>query len=109
MESQPLEILYYQKVNGERPFEIWEKSQADPLIRSKLASRLRRLAEGNFGFFERYGDIIELKDRGGSGYRVYLGMDGARLVILLCGGNKSSQDQDWNNARKNWEDYCRRR
>lgn len=109
MEPKPFEILYYQKANGEKPFEIWEKSQSDPMIRAKLKSRLRRLVEGNFGFYRREGAIIELKDKGGSGYRVYLGMDTGRLVILLCGGNKNSQDQDWNNAKAYWEDYCRRR
>jgi putative addiction module killer protein len=109
MEPQTLEILYYQKANGDKPFELWEKSQPDPLIRAKCSSRLRRLEQGNFGSFKREGNIIELKDKGGAGYRIYLGMDGARLVILLCGGNKNTQDQDWENARKYWEDYCRRR
>jgi putative addiction module killer protein len=44
----------------------------------------------------------------GPGFRVYFLMDGAKLVVLLCGGDKRSQDRDIKTARQYLEDYWRR-
>jgi putative addiction module killer protein len=41
----------------------------------------------------------------GPGYRVYYGEDGPRIVVLLVGGDKGSQDRDIENAKEFWEDY----
>jgi putative addiction module killer protein len=41
----------------------------------------------------------------GPGYRVYFAQDGARLVLLLCGGDKKTQDRDVRQAKKYWKDY----
>ena len=43
------------------------------------------------------------------GYRVYFGKDARKLIILLCGGSKSTQGQDISRARKNWLDYLERK
>jgi putative addiction module killer protein len=45
----------------------------------------------------------------GSGYRIYFGQDGDVLVILLCGGDKSTQQKDIEKARVYWADYLRRK
>ena len=44
----------------------------------------------------------------GSGYRIYYGLDGEKLVLLLSGGDKSSQDKDIKTALYFWDDYLRR-
>jgi putative addiction module killer protein len=51
------------------------------------------------------GGVLELKIDYGPGYRVYFGQVGAKLVILLCGGDKSSQGEDIRKAIEYWEDY----
>lgn len=48
---------------------------------------------------------MELRVDFGPGYRVYFGEDGPRIVVLLCGGDKSSQSKDIENAKSFWADY----
>ena len=52
-----------------------------------------------------HGGLFELKINYGPGYRIYFGLDGDALVVLLCGGDKSSQNRDIDLARKYWMDY----
>lgn len=49
--------------------------------------------------------VFELKVNYGPGYRVYFGLDGDTLIVLLCGGDKSGQERDIALARKYWMDY----
>jgi putative addiction module killer protein len=51
------------------------------------------------------GGLAELKIDHGPGYRIYIGLAGTVLVILLCGGDKSSQRQDIQRAMEYWDDY----
>jgi putative addiction module killer protein len=53
--------------------------------------------------------VFELRIDFGPGYRIYLGKDGERLVILLGGGSKQRQQRDIKAAIANWEDYKRRK
>ena len=55
------------------------------------------------------GGIHELRIDIGPGYRVYFANDGARIVLLLCGGDKAGQQKDIENAIKYWKDYQARR
>jgi putative addiction module killer protein len=43
------------------------------------------------------------------GYRVYYAREGSKIVLLLCGGNKSTQNADIENARTYWRDYNERK
>jgi putative addiction module killer protein len=70
-------------------------------VRTLIATRLSRLAEGLPGDIAPVGNgISELRIHYGPGYRVYLQQRGTILVILLCGGNKSTQARDISLAKK---------
>ena len=65
-----------------------------------------RVEEGNFGAHESVGDgVFELKEYYGPGYRVYYGLIDSTTVLLLCGGDKSTQKQDIKRAKAYWADY----
>ena len=64
------------------------------------------MGEGLYGDCQSVREgILELRMFFGSGYRVYFGEDEDNIVILLCGGDKDSQNQDIKNAKEYWRDY----
>ena len=68
--------------------------------------RLNRLQLGNEGHWKSVGDgIKELKIPIGKGHRVYYGWTGKEIVLLLCGGDKSTQRKDISKAKQYWSDY----
>lgn len=71
-----------------------------------LRLRIRRLETGLYGDCEPVGDgVSELRMFFGSGYRVYFGEDAGNIVVLLCGGDKGSQDRDIKVAKEYWKEY----
>ena len=81
-------------------------SLRDQQARAKIRARIARGRLGNLGNCESVGGgVSELKIDYGPGYRVYFGQIGTKLVILLCGGDKSSQSEDIKKAIEFWEDY----
>lgn len=76
-------------------FFTWVRKLRDPEARARIASRIDRLSLGNFGDTRSVGDeVSELRLHYGPGYRLYFTRRGSVVVILLCGGDKSSQDRD---------------
>ena len=76
-------------------FKSWLKNLRDSRAKAKIASRIRRLEDGNPGDVRPAGEgISELRIHHGPGYRVYFVQRGAVLIVLLCGGEKSSQVAD---------------
>ena len=72
-----------------------------------IDARLARVRRGNFGDAKSVGDgVHELRIDFGPGYRVYFGREGSRIVILLCGGAKKSQQRDIATAKRYWKEYC---
>lgn len=68
--------------------------------RARIQARLDRLSDGNAGDTRHVGDgILELRIDYGPGYRVYYKRSGRNAIILLAGGNKSTQDQDIRKAK----------
>ena len=109
MEVQPREIQNYLAADGTRPFAEWLDSLRDTRAVDKIEKRLKRVASGNLGDYRSVGEgVCELKIDYGSGYRVYFGQIGSKIVLLLCGGDKSSQEQDIHRAKEYWKDYERR-
>lgn len=105
----PLEVKYYQTENGEMPFKVWLMGLTDPIAKRKINLRIARLSSGYLGDHEYYGEIGELREFSGPGYRLYFGKDGKKLIIMLCGGDKDSQPRDFKTAKSYWTDYWRRR
>ena len=82
-------------------FRIWEAKLKDRRARTIIAARLMRFAEGLAGDVAPVGEgVSELRIHYGPGYRVYFQQRGALLIVLLCGGEKSSQARDISAAKK---------
>lgn len=76
-------------------FDAWLRGLRDRGAKARIEVRIRRLSLGNPGQFRALkGGINELKIDYGPGYRVYYTIKGKTLVLLLCGGDKSSQSKD---------------
>ena len=72
----------------------------DKRAQARIAIRIDRVEEGNFGDHKAVGGgVSELRIDVGKGYRVYYTMRDNMVVILLCGGDKSSQQEDIHRAR----------
>jgi putative addiction module killer protein len=102
-----LKILkIYETESGKRPFDEWLDDLKDPMTRARVITRLDRVVTGNFGDTKTVGDgVFELRFTFGSAFRVYYGLDGDALVVLLLGGDKSSQERDIVKAKEYWQDY----
>ncbi len=87
-------------------FAKWESQLRDKRARTMIATRLMRLAEGLPGDVEPVGEgVSELRIHYGPGYRVYFQRRGSLLIVLLCGGAKSSQARDIATAKKLAKDW----
>ena len=87
-----IELLRYQREDGREPFTEWLESVRDKMAQARIRIRLRQLEPGNYGDSVPVGEgVIELRVHIGAGYPVYCGRYGSSIVLLLCGGDKSSQ------------------
>jgi putative addiction module killer protein len=78
----------------------------DATARARIRSRLDRVEQGNYGDYKSVGEgVYELRFFFGPGYRIYFGEDGEITVLLLCGGDKTSQRRDIIQAQSFWQDY----
>lgn len=88
-------------------FRKWERKLKDQKARAMIAARLFRLANGLAGDVAPVGQgISELRIHYGPGYRIYFQQRGDEIIILLCGGDKSTQDRDIEKAKRlaaEWE------
>lgn len=106
MEVQPKEIQRYSTPEGRVPFDEWFGSLRDANAKVKIDTRLDRLQEGNVGDSRSVGEgVCELRINYGPGYRVYFGQVGETIVLLLVGGDKSTQDRDIRKAKEYWTNY----
>lgn len=82
-------------------FVKWHTGLRDLRARMAIARRIERAAAGNLGDTKSVGDgVSELRIDVGPGYRVYFALRAGALVILLCGGAKTTQASDIRRARK---------
>ncbi len=83
------------EVRQTETFAVWLMSLRDERARAKVNVRIRRLSLGNPGDVKPVGEgVSELRIDHGPGYRVYFMRQGARLIILICGGDKRTQVRD---------------
>jgi len=76
-------------------FRSWVSSLRDAIAKARIAVRIERIGRGLMGDIKSVGDgVLELRIDHGPGYRVYLAQRGQVLVVLLCGGDKSTQAKD---------------
>jgi putative addiction module killer protein len=89
-------------------FRRWRTKLRDQRARALIASRLDRLAFGNAGDLRAVGEgVSELRIDYGPGYRVYFQQRGNTIAVLLCGGDKRTQDRDIKTAKlltKEWSE-----
>jgi len=104
-----IEIRRYVSRGGKDVFDDWLSELADARAQAKIATRINRLAAGNFGDCMplRHG-VCELRIDWGPGYRVYYAMVGKVCVLLLCGGDKRKQSSDIDRALEYLKDYRER-
>jgi len=104
-----IEIRHYLSRAGKDVFDEWLSALADARAQAKIATRINRLAAGNFGDCKplRHG-VCELRNDWGPGYRVYYVMLGRVCVLLLCGGDKRKQPADIDRALEYLSDYIKR-
>lgn len=99
-------ILMYETDNGKVPFIIWLESIKDLTIKRRIRLRIDRMIDGNLGDTKNLGDdLYELRLFFGSGYRIYYTIENDVLVILLSGGDKSTQTEDIKKAKLYLKNY----
>jgi putative addiction module killer protein len=103
-------VEVFETADGRRPFSESIEAIRDRLAVGKIRIRVRRATLGNLGSHRGVGEgVVELRIDFGPGYRVYIGLEGDELIVLLCAGDKASQDKDIARAREYWREHRRRR
>ena len=87
-------MLRTPEVRQTEQFAKWRKSVRDPIAKRAIHVRITRLGMGLLGDCKRIGNISELRIDVGAGYRVYFTKKKNEIILLLVGGDKSSQDKD---------------
>lgn len=104
--AKPPRVIVFAEENGNEPFTQWLYDLKDSVGRKRILIRITRLEQGNYGDCEPVGEgVSELRMFFGPGYRVYFGEDAENIVVLLCGGDKGSQQQDIKKAKDYWQEY----
>jgi putative addiction module killer protein len=109
MAEDSITVLEYQTEDGRQPFSEWLEKLRDLAAAQRIDARLSRMRLGNIGDARSVSKgVSELRIAYGPGYRIYFGRKGSRFVILLCGGDKRTQQKDILRAQEYWADFLRR-
>jgi len=99
-------IRKYECHDGRIPFDDWIGTFNSTKDRARLLKRLNKVQLGNLGDWASLGDgVFELREHFGAGYRIYYGLEKQTVILLLCGGDKSSQTKDIKTAKQYWHDF----
>jgi putative addiction module killer protein len=102
------EIKKLELQNGLVPFDEWFDALHDRKMHAAVDARLTRARAGNFGDCKSVGGgVFELRIALGPALRVYYGLQGQQVVILLGGGDKSTQARDIRRAQQLWQQFTK--
>lgn len=105
---ETLKDIVYKTEAGVEAYTEYVNSLKDRSAASKIRVRITRAKHGNLGDHKSIGHgVMELRINYGPGYRVYVGLHGSELIVLLCAGDKSTQAKDIKKAIGYWADYKR--
>lgn len=94
------QLKVFKLKNDKIPLYTWLNS-LDRVMQARITNRIKRLQSGNFGEYKRLDhELNELKFNFGSGYRVYYSEVDNIILLLLCGGDKKTQDLDIKKAKE---------
>jgi len=94
------------KVKETELFSKWLLKLKDIRAKVSIIRRIKRVKVGNFGDHKSVGDrVSELRITTGQGYRVYYTQKGNEIIVLLIGGNKSTQSKDIEKAKEMAKEY----
>lgn len=109
MDLRSREVLHYLNLDGRDFFAEWLEELKDIKGRAAILKRIDRVEEGLFGDHRFVGaGVWELRINYGPGYRIYYGEAANSVVLLIMGGDKSSQRKDIQRAHDLWADFRRR-
>jgi putative addiction module killer protein len=106
VEVSPCKVKIYETEDGRVPFSQWLNALKDVQASARILLRIDRAQQGNFGDCKFIVDgMFEFRIDTGAGYRVYFGRVSDELIVILWGGDKSSQQRDIDKAQQFWVDY----
>ena len=107
--NEEFQIDVYETATGKLPYSEWENSLS-ARDRAIITTRLVRIRQGNSGdckSIKGTHGVYEFRIDFGPGYRIYYGMKGKKIILLLCGGDKGTQNKDIQKAKAFWDDYLK--
>lgn len=100
------EICIYRPAHKKPPFEKWFAALKNKKAQQVIQARIDRAAFGNLGDSKSVGfGIFEFRIHWGPGYRIYFSIIDKKIILLLIGGDKRTQNQDIEKARKYLKDW----
>jgi len=100
------EIEHYLTETGDNPFGDWYHALKDRKVKQAIDRRLSRMAFGNFGDCKPCGNgVWELRIDLGAVWRIYYAQEGRTVLLLLCGGDKRTQQTDIARASLYWQRF----
>lgn len=104
------QIKIYQTASGKKPFDQWFEKLKDIKIKALIFDRLDRIKLGHLGDAKYLGGgVSELRFHISPGYRLYYAIEGTKIILLLCGGVKGTQQNDIAKAKKYFQDFKSRK
>ncbi len=93
-------------INQTQVFIDWFERLRDQTAKKRIVARIRLAEQGSFGDHHFYADgIWEMRIHYGPGYRLYYAQEDSAIYLLLAGGDKQTQDRDYEKAKNLWEAY----
>ncbi len=100
------ELRFLETSSGKVPFDEWYESLRDKRTRRIIAGKVRQLQASGFKNYKSGGSgVFELRIFVGPGYRIYFGFEKEQVIVAIAGGDKSTQEQDIEQAISHWKEH----